>query len=259
MCVNDISRVGGRVLFFLDYLATGKLEEGMHAQILQGIVEGCKKGGFPLMGGETAELPGMYEPGHFDLAGFAVGEVRKDKLLHGNDIQPGYALLGIESSGIHSNGYSLARKIFFEKLGLDVSDRIEELDATVGEALLEPTLIYTKAVQDLLTAFPGQIQSMAHITGGGMPNKLPNALPDGLGAQVYTDSWNVHEIFDYMAKHGPVDVDEMRNTFNMGLGMVAVVRDEGAISEMQSRLSREHGLKSYQVGQIVEEAGVDYV
>ncbi len=259
MCVNDISRVGGRVLFFLDYLATGKLEERMHRQILDGIVEGCKIGGFPLLGGETAEMPGMYEPGHFDLAGFAVGEVRKDRLLTGAEIQPGMSLLGIESSGIHSNGLSLARKIFFDKLGLDVDDYVPELETTVGRALLQPTLIYTQAVQDLLEMFPGQIQGMAHITGGGILNKLPKALPQGLGAEVQEGSWPIHPIFDYMAEKGPVSIDEMCRTFNMGLGMVAVVEDKGAIPEMQSRLSSVHKLKSYDIGKVVEGEGVEYV
>src|SRR3989344_4080025 len=259
MCANDISRVGGRVLFFLDYLATGKLEEGQHAQILEGIVEGCRLGDFPLLGGETAELPGMYAPKHFDLAGLAVGEVKKDRLLHGKDIRPSYPLLGIESSGIHSNGLSLARRIFFDVLGLVVNDYVPELETTVGRALLQPTLIYTQLVQDLLELFPGQIQSMAHITGGGMPNKLPKALPSGLGAQVASGSWKVHSIFGYMAEKGPVDIDEMRRTFNMGIGMVAVVKDAGTVPEIQQMLSERHALKSYHIGNVAEGEGMRFV
>ena len=259
MCANDIARVGGEVLFFLNYLATGKLDEKTHFKLVEGIAQGCEIGGFPLMGGETAELPGMYQAGHFDLAGFAVGEVMKDGLVDGKNIQPGMPLLGIESSGPHSNGYSLLRKIFFERLGLEVGSYLPELNATVGEALLTPTTIYSRPILGLLEHFPDQVQGMAHITGGGMPNKLPKMLPAGIAAEVQEGSWPVHAIFEYVMRHGPVDLSEMRKTFNRGIGMVAVVKDQGAVPEMQDYLREEHGLKAYEIGRTIEKKGEEGV
>jgi len=259
MCANDISRVGAQPWFFLDYAAIGKLDKQQHYQIVQGIAEGCRRGGFPIIGGETAELPGMYDPGHFDLAGFIVGSVPKDALIDGRDVKPGATLLGIESSGIHSNGYSLAREVFFETLDLGIHQPIEELGQTVSEALLEPTTIYVKPVQDLLQKFPGQIQAMAHITGGGLGNKLPKSLPEGMGVIIDPGSWPVHPIFKYIQENGPVELDEMRNTFNMGIGYILVVNDDGVVKDLQERLKETHNLNSYDVGKTKEGEGMDYI
>lgn len=259
MCVNDLARVGSKPLFFLDYLATGRLNEKTHYEILEGIVEGCMKGGFPLLGGETAELPGMYKEGHFDLAGFAVGIVEKNKIIDGKDIKPDDIILGIESSGLHSNGYSLARKVIFDKLGLGISEYKHELGERVRDALLRPTIIYTKPILDLLENYPSQIKGMAHITGGGIPNKLPKALPLGLGAEIQIRSWPVHPIFDYIAKNGPVEDEEMRKTFNMGIGMVAVVNDSGVVPDLTAILNERHNLKSYVIGKVVKGNGVYYI
>jgi len=258
MPANDLARVGGKPLFFLDYLATGKLDENTHYEIIEGIVEGCKKAGIPLLGGETAEMPGMYGEGDFDLSGFVVGRIKKDKIIDGREIKPSATLFGIESSGLHSNGYSLVRKVFFDIKNLNVNDYVKELNQTVADVLLEPTLIYTQPILDLIEIFPNQIQGMAHITGGGMPNKLPKALPEGLGANIELGSWPVHPIFDYIARNGPVEQDEMRRTFNMGIGMIVVMNDSGAIPDLIARLEEKHDLKSYEIGRIVELEGVHY-
>ncbi len=261
MCVNDLARVGAKPLFFLDYLAIGKLDPATHQEILKGIVEGCRLAGTSLLGGETAEMPGMYAEKHFDLAGFSLGRVNKQKIIDGKDIAAGAGLLGIESSGIHSNGYSLARKIFFDILGLGVNDYVEDLGKTVAEPLLEPTIIYTKPIIDLLERFPNQIQGMAHITGGGLPNKLPKALPEGreLGIEIDTGSWPVPKVFDFLAAKGPVSADEMRKTFNMGIGMVLVVSEMSVVPEMISRLREGYGLNAYQIGMVVSGEGVKYL
>lgn len=259
MCVNDLARVGAKPLLFLDYMATGKLDEQSHYDILKGISDGCKIGGFPLLGGETAEMPGMYQEGHFDLAGFVVGRVSKEQIIDGKEIKSGATILGIESSGLHSNGYSLARKVFFEVMGLNIHDYVEELGQTVAEVLLEPTTIYSQAIQDLLATFPNKIKGMAHITGGGIPNKLPKALPPGLIAEIQSGSWPVHPVFNYLAKNGPVAEEEMRRTFNMGLGMILIVNDSNVISSLLDRLGNEHGLKSYIIGKVVKGSKVKYL
>lgn len=258
MCANDLARVGAQPMFFLDYMAMGKLDARQHYEIVKGIAEGCKIGGFPLMGGETAQMPDMYQAGHFDLAGFVVGRVEKSQVIDGSRVQPRAALLGIESSGIHSNGYSLARKVI-GKCNLGINDELKGLGLTVADELLKPTVIYTQPLLDLLGAFPGQIQGLAHITGGGMENKIPNALPDGLGALVESNSWPVHPIFKYLQKNGPVEESEMRKTFNMGIGMVAVVNDVVVLPDLIARLKEKHGLRSYRIGAVAEGAGVKYV
>lgn len=259
MCVNDVIRVGAVPLFFLDYLSTGKLDEKTHLEIVSGIAEGCNRAGVPLLGGETAEMPGFYGVNEFDLAGFAVGKVRNDMIIDGSKIIPGATLLGMGSSGLHSNGYSLARKLFFDKLSLGVNEYVEELGRTVGEELLEPTTIYAKPVVDLLDNFPGHIQGMAHISGGGVPNKLPKCFPKGLGAIINVGGWPVHPIFDYIATKGPVSEEEMRKTFNMGIGMIAVVNNRSAVPEMAAMLLEKHNLASYDIGKIAVGSGVEYL
>ncbi len=259
MVLNDVVRVGALPLFFLDYMATGKLDADSHLKIVSGIAAGCRKAGVPLLGGETAELPGMYKAGDFDLAGFAIGRIRKDKIIDGKKIKKGATVLGLESSGLHSNGYSLARKVFFEVQKLEIHDYVPELGQHVSEVLLEPTKIYVKTILDLVNSFPDQIQGMAHITGGGMTNKLPKALPEGLGALIEHGSWPIHPIFSYIQQKGPVALEEMRKTFNMGIGMVLVVNDSGAVPDLQAKLLEMHNLKSYQIGKVVEGKGVNYI
>jgi len=261
MCVNDLVRVGAEPLFFLDYMATGKLDENDHYEIVKGIVDGCKIGGFPslpLMGGETAEMPGMYADGHFDLAGFVMGKVKKTEVIDGSKIIPGATIIGIESSGLHSNGYSLVRKVFFDVLQHDVNDQVPELNQTVADVLLTPTTIYVKPILDLLSIFPGEIVGMAHITGGGMPNKLPKTLPKGLGAEIQLGSWPIHPIFDYIAKNGPVDETVMREIFNMGIGMAVIVNGPQIAPDLIARLNEEHGLNGYVIGKVKFGEGVGY-
>ncbi|MBN1503066.1 phosphoribosylformylglycinamidine cyclo-ligase [Candidatus Woesearchaeota archaeon] len=259
MCANDVLRVGAKPIMFLDYIATGILSPEQHLQIVDGVAEGCRVAGVPLIGGETAEMPGMYKEGHFDLVGTCVGMVEKHGLIDGSQIRPGAVLVGIASSGLHSNGYSLVRHVIFNKLMHGIDDYIGEVGCTLGEELLRPTLIYCQPVFDLLAEYPCSIQGLAHITGGGMPNKLPKALPEGLGAEIVWGSWPVHPIFGYIAKHGPVELDEMRRTFNMGIGMVAVVNDANIVPDLIARLREGHNLLAYNIGRIVEGEGVEYV
>ncbi len=258
MVVNDFLRVGARPLFFLDYMATGMLETQDHYDIVKGIVDGCRIAGIPLIGGETAELPGMYEKGHFDLAGFAVAQVKKDAIIDGKQIKKGAHALGLESAGIHSNGYSLARKVFFGILNHKLDDYVPELGTTVGEELLRPTKIYVKEILDVLDNFSGQVQGLAHITGGGMPNKAYRSLPEGLGLVVQEGSWPVLPVFQYMEKNGPVAREEMNKTFNRGIGYIMYINDEGALKEVQQHLKEEFGVKSYDIGIVQEGEKVIY-
>jgi phosphoribosylformylglycinamidine cyclo-ligase len=226
MCVNDVVTCGAEPLFFLDYFATGRLEVGVAEQVIAGIARGCTDAGCALVGGETAELPGFYADGEYDLAGFAVGVVEKSQILDGSRVRPGDLLVGVASSGLHSNGYSLARKVLLEGRGFAPADRPPELGgATVGEALLTPTRIYARLVKALRAAdLP---HGIAHITGGGLPGNAPRMLAPGLALRFRTGSWSVPPIFDLIARGG-VDPDEMRATFNLGLGLVVAVAPEAA-------------------------------
>ena len=221
MCVNDVICQGAKPLFFLDYIATGKLEPTKAADIVKGIANGCVKSGCALIGGETAEMPGLYNEGEYDVAGFCVGIVDKKKIINGSTIKEGDILIGIPSSGVHSNGYSLVRKIFFEHKNYNVNDYIEELGSTLGEALITPTRLYPKLILDLISKF--EIKGMANITGGGFYENIPRMFPEGLTADIDTKSINVLPIFKLMQKEGNVDIDEMYGTFNMGIGMVLAV------------------------------------
>lgn len=258
MCVNDLVRVGAKPLFFLDYLATGKLKAEQHRRIMQSISEACQKVPVPFIGGETAEMPGLYQGEHLDLAGFAVGCVKKEELIDGKSIQPGATLLGLASSGAHSNGYSLLRHIFFENLGL-TKDHLVSGYGRLEDLLLIPTALYVQPVLGLLQTFPQQVQGFAHITGGGIPNKLPKCFPAGLGAVVDEKQWPLPAIFQAVQERGKVSQEEMRNTFNMGIGMIAVVNDGQKVPEMQEYLGVMHGLRSYVMGSVVEGEGVRYV
>jgi phosphoribosylformylglycinamidine cyclo-ligase len=222
MCVNDVITCGARPLFFLDYFATGSLDVDVAEKVVSGIAAACKEAGCALLGGETAELPGMYAPGEYDLAGFAVGVVARKKIIDGTRVAPGDLAIGLASSGLHSNGYSLARKALFEAAGLAPSARPAELrGASVGEALLAPTRLYARAVRELLDRGV-DVRAMSHVTGGGVPGNVPRVLPDGTGLRL-DGAWDRAPIFDLVQKAGNVDLDEMRRTFNLGVGYVVLL------------------------------------
>jgi phosphoribosylformylglycinamidine cyclo-ligase len=220
-CVNDILVQGARPLFFLDYLATGRLQPDVAEQIVEGLARACRANGCALLGGETAEMPGFYADGEYDLAGFIVGVVEGEQLIDGRSITVGDVLIGLPSSGLHTNGYSLARRIAFDHLGLSVDDRVPELDATVGEALLVSHRSYLQSVSPLVAR--GAIKGMAHITGGGITDNLPRVLPQGMAARIDRASWEVPALFQWLQGAGDVPVDDMLRTFNMGIGLVIVV------------------------------------
>ncbi|HEX9297938.1 MAG TPA: phosphoribosylformylglycinamidine cyclo-ligase [Polyangiaceae bacterium] len=247
MCVNDVITTGARPLFFLDYFATSKLDVAVAENVIRGIADGCRQAGCALLGGETAELPGMYADGEYDLAGFAVGVVNRSEILDGSKAQAGDAILALPSSGLHSNGFSLARRVF-EKMKLGLADRIPELGRTVGEALLTPTRIYARAVRALLEAgLP--VRAFCHVTGGGIPGNLPRVLPEGLGARIQLQSYTRDPIFDVLARGGPVAEDEMRRVFNIGVGLLVVI-ENGAAERAVAELARR-GEKAWQLGQVV--------
>jgi len=244
MCVNDVAVVGAEPLFFLDYYATGKLAADQAAQVVRGIAEGCRQAGCALIGGETAELPGFYHPGEYDLAGFAVGCVERSRIVDGRSVQAGDVVIGVASTGLHSNGYSLARKAL-EHHPLD--GRPAELGgATLADALLAPTRIYAREILALLEKVP--VRAFAHITGGGLPGNVPRNLPDGTVAVLEERRWPRPPIFDLVEREGRVPRDEMYRTFNMGLGLVAVVA-AGDVEPARAALAA-HGLQSWVVGGI---------
>lgn len=221
MCVNDIIVQGAEPLFFLDYLATAKLEPEKAVEILKGIAEGCKQANCALLGGETAEMPGMYAGEEYDLAGFSVGVVDNDKIIDGSTITKGDQIIGIASSGLHSNGFSLARKIFIETLKLDLATTPAGLDKPLGDTLLEPTRIYVKSILNLLRDF--NIKGIAHITGGGLLENIPRILPKHCKAVIEKDSWSKPAIFEMLREGGNIPEHEMYRTFNYGIGMILVV------------------------------------
>ncbi|MDD2421202.1 MAG: phosphoribosylformylglycinamidine cyclo-ligase [Heliobacteriaceae bacterium] len=224
MCVNDILVQGAEPLFFLDYLAVGKLEPEKVAAIVGGVATGCEQAGCALIGGETAEMPGFYGEEEYDLAGFAVGVAERTQIIDGAGIRPGDSVLGLRASGLHSNGYSLARKVLLEQAGYTVDTFVPDLGRTIGEELLEPTRIYVKLVNRLKQMVT--IKGMAHITGGGLTENLPRVLPDGLEAVLTTGSWPLPGVFSLIKKAGRVASPEMLRTFNCGIGMVIVVSPE---------------------------------
>lgn len=246
MCANDVVTCGAEPLFFLDYLAVGRLVPEKVAEIVSGIARGCRLAGCALIGGETAELPGFYGPEEYDLAGFVVGVAEKSRIIDGSRIAAGDCLVGLPSSGLHSNGYSLTRKVFFEVAGYDVDSYLPELGRTVGEELLEPTRIYVQTVLDLLQRF--DIKGVAHITGGGLTENVPRILPEGTAALVERNSWPVPPVFSLIQKTGRVADAEMFRTFNMGLGMILVL-PSGQAGDCLSWLA-ERGEKAYLVGRV---------
>lgn len=256
MGVNDVLVHGAAPLFFLDYLAVHRVDPVQIEAVVAGIAEGCRRAGCALVGGETAELGDFYRPGEYDLAGFALGLAERARLLTGEAVRPGDRVLGLASSGLHSNGYSLARKIVRERLGLGVGDRLPEVGRTVGEELLEPTRIYVPAVLALLAAVP--VSAMCHVTGGGVPGNLPRVLPAGCRARIDPAAWAVPPVFAVLQAAGRVSEAEMRRTFNMGLGYLVVLRAGDA--DRAAALLRAQGERVFVVGEIVAgERGVDYV
>ena len=246
-CVNDILVQGARPLFFLDYLATGRLDPSVAVKIVEGLARGCRENGCALIGGETAEMPGFYADGEYDVAGFIVGAVSRPRLIDGRSIRAGDVLIALPSSGLHTNGYSLARRIAFETAGLRPSSTIPELGRTVGDALLEPHRSYLKAVAPLLEA--DLVKGMAHVTGGGITDNLPRILPDGVHAAVNRSTWRPPAIFEWLQRTGSVPVDDMFRTFNMGVGLIVVCpeKDEQRTLEL---LGRTGEMGAWRLGEI---------
>jgi phosphoribosylformylglycinamidine cyclo-ligase len=255
MGVNDLLVHGAEPLFFLDYLAVSKMIPEKVETIVKGVVEGCRQAGCALIGGETAELPDLYAPNEYDLAGFAVGVVERDRIVTGASIRAGDVILGLLSSGLHSNGFSLARRIIFGELGLTVHDALPGIDRTVGDELLRPTRIYVGLVLPLLAEF--RVKGMAHVTGSGITGNLPRILPENCRAVIRQASWPVPPIFSLLMRAGKVAEAEMFRTFNMGIGFVLVVAPEDA-EALTQRLTALGG-QVFQIGEVVSgQRGVEY-
>jgi phosphoribosylformylglycinamidine cyclo-ligase len=242
-CCDDILVQGARPLTFLDYVATDKLNPDVFEQIIKGMVDECREAGVSLIGGETAEMPGVYAVGEHDIAGCILGIVEKSKIIDGQSIQPGDKVIGLPSSGLHTNGYSLTRKICFEAMGLKVTDQPAGLGVTVGEALLAPHTNYTKYILPILN----KIKGMAHITGGGFLENIPRTLPQGVDVNIKKGSWPVLPIFDLLQKGGQVEEKEMYRTFNMGIGLVLIVDKDIEL--------KFEGINSYEIGEVVVGGG----
>jgi phosphoribosylformylglycinamidine cyclo-ligase len=256
MCVNDIICHAARPLFFLDYIGTGKLEAGAALEIVKGVARGCELAGMSLVGGETAQLPGLYRRGEYDLAGFAVGVAERERIPSPAAIDAGDALLGLASTGLHSNGFSLARKVLLERARLKLNARVAELGCTLADELLRPTRIYAKTVVELFERF--RIKGLANITGGGVIENLPRVLPAGLRAVIKRGSWSVPPIFAMIARLGKITQDEMDRTFNNGLGMVAVV-GAGEADTVAAHLTRNRQ-PAWIIGELVRgKRGVSFV
>jgi len=250
-CVNDILVQGARPLFFLDYIATGKLATETITGIVEGIANGCRENGCVLLGGETAEMPGFYADGEYDIAGFIVGVVAQEKVIDGQTIAPGDVVLGLPSVGLHTNGYSLARKLFFEIAGYQADTYLDQLGETVGAALLQPHKSYLRALESLLDQ--GVIKGLAHITGGGLLENIPRVLPAGTSVEIKRGSWPVLPVFQTMQRLGNIDDAEMFRTFNMGVGMV-IICAEGNAPVIKSQFEST-GEDCYEIGRVVRGAG----
>ena len=248
MCVNDILVQGAEPLFFLDYIATGKLFPEQIESIVKGISEGCLQANCSLIGGETAEMPGMYSGEEYDVAGFAVGVVEEEQLVDGSKISNGDIVIGLSSSGLHSNGFSLVRELFFKQAAYQVTDYLPELGTTLGEELLKPTRIYVKTILELLKQV--SIKGMAHITGGGLLENIPRVLPDGLQAEIKLGSWEIPPIFKGLQKIGNLKKEELYRTFNMGIGYVIIINQQE--QELALQLIKELGERAYVIGRIKE-------
>lgn len=255
MCVNDLVCQGAEPLFFLDYFATGKLDVESATKVIEGIAEGCARSGCALIGGETAEMPGMYEGEDFDLAGFAVGAMERGVALP-DGVSEGDVLLGLASDGVHSNGYSLVRRIV-ERSGLGWSDACPwNADQTLGQALLTPTMLYVKGAVALLKAEPGAVRALAHITGGGLTENIPRVLPEGMGIEVDLSAWDLPPVFRWLAEQGGMDEAEMLKTFNCGIGMVAVV--DPAKADLARAGFEAAGQTVTEIGRVTADGAVRY-
>lgn len=252
MSVNDIVTSGAKPLFFLDYFATSHLEVDLAEKVIKGIVDGCQQSDCVLLGGETAEMPDFYAAGEYDLSGFAVGIVKKDSVVDGKNIVPGDVLIGLPSSGVHSNGFSLVRRVLAQS-GLSLKDQLPSENTTLGEALMAPTVIYVKQVLDIIST--GGVKGIAHITGGGFTDNIPRVFPKGLGAVIYEDSWKVPAVFKWIQQAGRIEDSEMKRTFNMGIGMVLVVSKETSHTILEGGRG---GYEAYHIGEVVNGEGVSY-
>jgi len=246
MCVNDIIVHGATPLFFLDYLAMGSLDLDVATQLIEGITNGCRQARCSLIGGETAEMPGLYQPGDYDLAGFVVGVVERDQIIDGSDIAVGHKIIGLASSGLHSNGYSLVRRVLLERHGFQLSEEFEELGGSLGEELLKPTRIYVETVLNLLRDFP--INGICHVTGGGLTDNLPRVLPKSCRAVIHRQSWPVPPIFHLLRTLGNIPEEEMLRTFNNGIGLALVV-NENQVDDVTQR-AEALGEMAYVIGEI---------
>lgn len=256
MCVNDIIVCGARPLFMLDYFATGRLSLNVGVEIIKGIVKGCREAGCALIGGETAEMPSFYKEGEYDLAGFVVGIVDRKKIIDGKRVKKGDVIVGLESSGIHSNGYSLVRKIFFDIKKMNKYSRVKGFNGPFVNTLLKPTKIYVKPVLSLIERF--NIKAMAHITGSGLPGNIPRVLPYGTKAIIKKGSFPIPPIFKWIQTNGDVPENEMYNTFNMGIGYVLVVSSD-EYQDIIRFLHSRFRLKAYKIGEIVAADGEPFV
>jgi phosphoribosylformylglycinamidine cyclo-ligase len=245
-CVNDILVQGAEPLFFLDYLAMGKLDPNVVEQLVDGMSRACRKAGCALIGGETAEMPGFYPVGEYDLAGFIVGAVERKKVLTGKNVKPGDALVALPSAGLHTNGYSLARKLVFDVAKLKPDTYVAEVGNKIGAELLKPHLCYAPALKNILAR--GWVSAMAHITGGGIPGNLPRVLPSGVQAQIDLGGWPVPPIFKYLAKVGKIETDELLQSFNLGVGMILVV-PQARVQSVEADLKRRRE-KFFRIGRI---------
>ena len=248
MCVNDILVQGAEPLFFLDYLAVGKLEPEQVADVVKGVANACKESGCALIGGETAEMAGFYAEGEYDIAGFAVGAVEKSKIITSEKVKAGDVILGLPSSGVHSNGYSLVRKIVFDVKGFKGDEYIDELGKTIGEELLTPTRLYPKSCLPLIEKF--DIHGMVHVTGGGYYENIPRALPEDMGAEIDAEAWTVPPIFDLLKEWGKVDRHELYRTFNMGIGMIIIASADEAEKIKADLASRNETV--YDIGKVTQ-------
>ena len=245
-CVNDILVQGARPLFFLDYFATGKLEPEVTASVVDGIATGCRENGCVLLGGETAEMPDFYPEGEYDIAGFIVGVVDREHIIDGRTIEPGDVILGLPSAGLHTNGYSLARKLFFEVAAFNVDSYVDEAEATAGAVLLRPHVSYLRTLEGLLDS--GKIKGLAHITGGGLLENIPRILPERTNAEIQRGSWPALPVFELLQRLGSIEEHEMYRTFNMGVGMIVVCAQSDATS-IKSHIEAT-GESCYEIGRI---------
>jgi phosphoribosylformylglycinamidine cyclo-ligase len=248
MCVNDILAQGAEPLFLLDYIATSTVQPKTLEAVITGITNGCQEAGCALLGGEIAEMPSFYKENEYDLSGFVVGVVDQDNIIDGSRIESGDKLVGIASSGMHSNGYSLVRKVVFEKLNLSLHQKIEALGRTLGEELLEPTAIYVKPVRTIIAEF--HVHGISHITGGGLVDNIPRILPANCQAVIHRGHWEIPPIFPFIQEKGTISEREMLRTFNSGIGMVLVIPDE-EVNNVIVRLENMH-FKSYLIGEIIK-------